>query len=103
LPFSPPFTIDVRGAWVFQGLLRVVGSWTIGVYNQEVLGDVGTTIAAERTCQGLRTRDPGIDSRIIEAIEAGRPGITTTQLATVATTRQFDPLPYGGSSRRHHT
>jgi hypothetical protein len=61
------------------------------VYNKEVLKDIGAAIAAERTRQGLRTSDLGIDARIVEDIEAGRPGITTTQLETVATTLQLDP------------
>jgi hypothetical protein len=69
-----------------------VGCPTIAVYNKEVLTAIGAAIAAERTRQGLRTSDLGIDPHIVEDIEAGRPGITTTQLETVATALQLDPL-----------
>jgi hypothetical protein len=69
-----------------------VGSPTIGVYNKEVLEAIGTVIATERTRQGLRTSDLGIDPHIVADIEAGRPGITTTQLETVATALQLDPI-----------
>ncbi len=64
------------------------------MYNHDVdvLKDIGTAIATERIRQGLRTSDLGIDPHIVEAIEAGRPGITTTQLETVATALQLDPL-----------
>jgi hypothetical protein len=62
------------------------------VYNKEVLKNIGTAIAAERRRQGLRTSELGIDSQIVEDIEAGRPGITTTQLETVAAALQLDPV-----------
>jgi hypothetical protein len=61
------------------------------VYNQSVLKDIGFAIAAERARQGLRTGDLGIDARVVETIEAGRPGITTTQLETIAAALQLDP------------
>jgi hypothetical protein len=70
----------------------VVGRATLGVYNSDVLKDIGSAIAAERTRQGLRTNELGIDPHVIEDIEAGRPGITTTQLETVATTLQLDAI-----------
>jgi hypothetical protein len=56
-----------------------------------VLKAIGTVVAAERARQRLGTRDLGIDARIVEDLEAGRPGITTTQLETVATKLQLDP------------
>jgi uncharacterized protein DUF955 len=56
-----------------------------------VLKTIGTAVAAERARQRLGTRDLGIDARIVEDLEAGRPGITTTQLETVATKLQLDP------------
>ena len=69
-----------------------MGSPPFDVYNQVVLKDIGAAIAAERTRQGLRTIDLGIDPHVIEDLEAGRPGITTTQHETVATALQIDPL-----------
>jgi Zn-dependent peptidase ImmA (M78 family) len=57
-----------------------------------VLKDIGAAIASERSRQGLQTNDLGIDSRVVEDIEAGRRGITTTQLEAVATTLQLDPI-----------
>ncbi|MGN6105979.1 MAG: ImmA/IrrE family metallo-endopeptidase [Kofleriaceae bacterium] len=57
-----------------------------------MLKDIGAAVAAERIRRGLRTDDLGIDARIVEDLEAGRPGITTTQLETVAATLQIDPI-----------
>ena len=53
--------------------------------------EIGAAIATERTRQGLQVSDLGVDPAIVEAIEGGRPGITTTQLATIARALQLDP------------
>ena len=49
-------------------------------------------IAAERTRQGLRIGDLAVDASVVEAIEAGRPGITTTQLEAIANALQVDAI-----------
>jgi Zn-dependent peptidase ImmA (M78 family) len=67
-----------------------VGWRALGVYTQSVLKEIGAAVAAERARQRLATRDLGIDPRIVDDLEAGRPGITTTQLETIATKLQVD-------------
>lgn len=51
---------------------------------------IGAAIAAERARQGLAAGELGIDPAIVAATEAGRSGITTTQLAAVASRLQLD-------------
>jgi Zn-dependent peptidase ImmA (M78 family) len=55
-----------------------------------VIREIGAAIAAERTRQGLGIGDLGVDPSVVEAIEAGTPGITTTELARIATALQLD-------------
>jgi hypothetical protein len=57
---------------------------------------IGAVIAAERIRQGLRVSDLGVDPEVIEAIEAGRPGLTTTQLESIASALQLDPVALRG-------
>lgn len=57
-----------------------------------MLKEIGATIAMERARQGLRTGDLGVDAAVVEAIEAGRPGLTTTQLERIASALQIDAL-----------
>jgi hypothetical protein len=54
--------------------------------------EIGAAIVAERARQGLRVGDLGVDSQVVEAIEAGQPGITTTQLEKIAIALQLDPI-----------
>lgn len=53
--------------------------------------EIGTAIATERTRQGLRVGDLGVDPHVVEAIEGGKPGITTMQLEKIASALQLDP------------
>src|SRR5262249_44486464 len=57
-----------------------------------MLVEIGAAIASERTRQGLRIGDLGVDAAVVEAIEAGNPGITTTELHRIATALQLDPV-----------
>jgi hypothetical protein len=59
-------------------------------YNCIVLKEIGDAIAAERTRQGLGAGDLGVAISVVEAIEAGKPGITTTQLEKIASALQLD-------------
>lgn len=61
------------------------------MYNKSMFHEIGAAIATERTRQGLRVGDLGVDPRVVEAIEAGRSGITTTQLEKIAIALQLDP------------
>jgi hypothetical protein len=60
------------------------------MYNNNMFKEIGAAIATERTRQGLRVGDLGVDPRIVETIEAGEPGITTTQLEQIAEALQLD-------------
>ncbi len=61
-------------------------------YKGIVFKEIGAAIAAERARQGLRVSDLGVDASVVEAIEAGSPGITTTQLERIANALQVDAL-----------
>jgi len=63
-----------------------------------VLKEIGAAIAAERARQGLREGDLEVDSSVVEAIEAGRPGITTTQLERIANALQIDAIALRGGA-----
>ena len=62
------------------------------------LTEIGAAIAAERARQGLRVGDLGVDASVVEAIEAGRPGLTTTQLERIADALQVDPIALRGGT-----
>jgi len=62
------------------------------MYNQCMFKAIGAAIATERARQGLRVGDLGVDPQVVEVIEAGNPGITTTQLEAIADALQLDPL-----------
>ena len=61
------------------------------MFSIQMFKEIGTAIAAERARQGLRVGDLGVDPQVIEAIEAGRPGLTTMQLEKIASVLQVDP------------
>lgn len=61
-------------------------------YKDCVFKEIGAAIAAERARQGLRVGELGVDASVVEAIEAGRPGITTTQLERIANALQVDAI-----------
>lgn len=62
------------------------------MYNVNVFNEIGAAIATERARQGLRVGDLGVDPHVVEAIEAGNPGLTTTQLEKIASALQIDPI-----------
>lgn len=66
------------------------------MYNNSMFEAIGAAIAAERTRQGLRVGDLGVNPEVVEAIEAGRPGLTTTQLESIAKALQLDPTALRG-------
>lgn len=53
---------------------------------------IGAAIASERTRQGLRSSELGVAAEVVEALEAGKPGITTTQLEAIAHALQVDEI-----------
>jgi hypothetical protein len=53
--------------------------------------EIGAIVAAERLRQARRVEDLGVDPRIVEALESGRGGITTTQFEKIAAALQLDP------------
>ena len=59
--------------------------------NKYMFKEIGAAIATERTRQGLRVGDLGVDPHVVEAIEGGKPGITTLQLEKIASALQLDP------------
>ncbi|HWO27033.1 MAG TPA: XRE family transcriptional regulator [Kofleriaceae bacterium] len=63
-----------------------------------MLKEIGVAIAAERNRQGLRVGDLGVEASVVEAIEAGRPGLTTTQLERIADALQVDPIALRGGT-----
>jgi IrrE N-terminal-like domain len=81
--------------------LRLVAAYPgIGVYNNRMFRAIGAVIAAERARQGLQVGDLGVDPHVVEAIEAGKPGITTTQLEKIANALQIDPFALRGGELR---
>ncbi len=70
-----------------------IGAPPPGWYNKDIVfKEIGAAVAAERTRQGLRGGDLGVESSVVEAIEAGRPGLTTTQLERIANALQLDAI-----------
>jgi Zn-dependent peptidase ImmA (M78 family) len=63
---------------------------------------IGAAIAAERARQGLRIGDLGVEPHVVEAIEAGKPGITTTQLEIIANALQLDPVALRSGNLQAH-
>jgi hypothetical protein len=61
-------------------------------YNLYMFKEIGAAIAVERARHGFRVGDLGVDSTVVEAIEAGRPGLTTMQLEKIANALQVDPV-----------
>jgi Zn-dependent peptidase ImmA (M78 family) len=53
---------------------------------------IGAAIASERTRQGLRPNELGVAAEVVEALETGKPGVTTTQLEAIAHALQVDEV-----------
>jgi Zn-dependent peptidase ImmA (M78 family) len=84
-----PFARNFHGGAMIAGACATSRS---RVYNKNMFKELGAAIATERTRQGLRVGDLGVDSQVVEGIEAGKPGITTTQLEKIASALQIDAM-----------
>ncbi|MFY9343266.1 MAG: XRE family transcriptional regulator [Planctomycetota bacterium] len=55
-----------------------------------MMSKVGAAVAAERSRQGLRVEDLGVDASVVQHLEAGMPDVTVAALETIARALQVD-------------